>query len=534
MKTPHLSHFTVLTALSLSLLTSCAPNGDRVVVEALTAQETGDSRWGMIDTDGKMMFTDEFDGTPSSVMNGVFTVNESDGISVYRAGTSPQLIKGLDGLYDAGFYTDGLIPIVRPESRIELVDIKGNIRFTLDPVDGHEISSVNGFYSDGVLLFILDNGKVGALDTDGNVVISPIWNTIYWFSEGVAVASRDDEREGAVYIIDNKGNELCRLASSLHTDAYHFRHGKIAGYKGSSDDRTAGFINTKGEFARVQGDVYSISEWSDTYFTYMSRKQDGKMGVMTMKGEVLISPRYDNIVMIGDDMFIAAKTNGTKAIVNLKGEEVKRLRGDITSLINYGLVQFSCKTKLIQHTDDELYYMLDSHGERINKEPLQNLAFYTPSVSISSRYADIDGAVASLIEPLTTDGYNGYKLGNKMSDYCGENADDYTNSKALDCGDRTHGIFTIHTEVRSDQFIVRDTTPSAMYYTWAFNPGSRVTEIEVTIEPDFEIDGLEETVMEALRNEGWTFKGNRATKGNTQITVDTDDDEVSLTITATR
>ena len=530
MKSLNFTNTTLSAVLALLVFSACGSSSNKVTVEALTSQQQGDNRWGMTGTDGKAVFTDEFENAPSSVMNGVFTVNEDEGVSVYRPASSPRLVPGLEGLYDAGMYTEGLIPVVRQDSRIEMVDIDGKTKFTLDPVDGHEILTVNSFYNGGVAQIQLDNDKVGAIDTKGDVVIAPIWDTIYWFSEGFALANRDDEREGAFYIIDNRGKEICRLASSLHPQAYTFRHGMIAGYKGKSEDAIHGFINTKGEFARVDGDISAISEWTESYFTYMSKEHEGKCGIMAMNGEVLVNPRYDNILMLGDDMFVAGKGSDVKVIINLKGEEIKRLRGEVSTLIAYDLEQFDCKVKLINNFDNK-YFMLDNHGERINSEPMSNLAFYIPSLSVSSRYVDIKGTAEAFIRPLSPEGYNSYTLGSAMSSYCSDNADDYTNSRALDCGDTTYGSFTIHTEIRSDKDITRDTTPTAMYYTWAFNPNSRVTEIEITLKSDREINGLEDAVKDALRDAGWTLNGDSATKGGTRVVVDEDDNNISLTIT---
>ena len=527
MKSTYLLNTLTASAIGVLLLTSCGKT-NTIEVNYLCAQTEDDSNWGMIGPDGKMLFVDEFENCPSSAFNGYFTVNEEDGIAVYRAEKKPKLVPGLEGLYDAGFFSEGLIPVTRQDSRIEMVDKDGNTKFTLMPVDGREIVHVNGFFNGGVAQFQLEDGFVGAVNTNGDIVINPIWNTIYWFNDGVAYASRDNEREGALYIIDNAGDEICRLASSFHPYNYAFKHGISPAYKGSDNDRVSGFINKQGEFARVSSKINEILEWTNDYFTYTN--DDEKCGVMSMKGDVLIRPKYEAIMIIGDNHFLAKKTTGTYAIVNLEGEELKRLHGDIERLLPASLDIFSSKFALIYENGDSEYFLLDNKGEYNRSEPYEGINFYTPSQTVDSRYFNVDAAAQKLVSEITDNGYGSYTLGTAMSEYCTGDAEDYRNSTAIGGEETDNGTFTISTQLRSNNSLVYDSTPSAYYYTWAFSPKSKLDYIDVTLYPGREVNGLADAVKQELGKRGWEISGENATKGNTKINIAEDDVNLNLTI----
>lgn len=527
MKTLYLINTLAASAICVALASCSKPS--TIEINALSAQQEGDSNWGMITPDGKMLFSDEFANRPSSVFNGYFTASEEDGLAVYKAEKHPTLVPGLDGLYDAGFYSEGLIPVTRQNSRIEMVDKDGNTKYTMMPIDGREVTHVNGFFNGGVCQFQLEDGHIGAINPAGDVVIDPIWTNINWFNDGVAYATRDDEREGAIYIIDNTGEELCRLASSLHPFTYLFMYDISPAYKGSGDERIVGFINKNGDFARVSSKINEISEWTNDYFTYTNN--EGKYGVMKMNGDVLIRPKYETLLIIGDNRFLARKNSETYAIVNLEGDEITRLHGDIERLLPASIDIFSSKISMIYVNDDDEAFLLNNKGEYDASNPMEYIRFYTPSQTVDSRYFNSEAAAQALVADINDNGYGTYVLGTTMSEYCDSDPETYRNSTSLDGGETENAMYSISTQLRSNQSIVYDSTPSAYYYTWTFRPASKLDYIDVTLSPDREIEGLTQAVRNALSNAGWSMNGDQGSKGNLNVSITENDEDITITLT---
>ena len=85
--------FSVKSALYLIaatfMLAGCSSSTENDI-DYLAVKSDKDSNWGMIGPDGKILFDDEFENRPSAVINGLFTVEENKGISVYKAAEKPE------------------------------------------------------------------------------------------------------------------------------------------------------------------------------------------------------------------------------------------------------------------------------------------------------------------------------------------------------------------------------------------------------------------------------------------------------------
>ena len=71
--------------------------------------------------------------------------------TVYHDAAHPAPVVGLTGLYSANIINPNLFPICRYGERIKFVDSKGNVKFTVMPIDGKEPRSVNPMVSNGII-----------------------------------------------------------------------------------------------------------------------------------------------------------------------------------------------------------------------------------------------------------------------------------------------------------------------------------------------------------------------------------------------
>ena len=117
-----------ISACAIALaLASCGGGGSSLAtgdVYVPFKAQSGD-RYGMISTDGKVLFEDEFDNEPSVALGGVFSVVGSDGkLKYYTADAKPAQV-GKDS-YTQGGYCDGsVIPVVKEGGPVILVDKTG-------------------------------------------------------------------------------------------------------------------------------------------------------------------------------------------------------------------------------------------------------------------------------------------------------------------------------------------------------------------------------------------------------------------------
>ena len=70
-----------LWLLLAGILLSACSSGNRIEekIEALAFKSDKNDKWGLISTDGKILFEDEFERTPSMVFNGRYFVTNKNG-----------------------------------------------------------------------------------------------------------------------------------------------------------------------------------------------------------------------------------------------------------------------------------------------------------------------------------------------------------------------------------------------------------------------------------------------------------------------
>lgn len=154
--------FIPVIALIACSLTGCGESDSSLSLDYVPVKTSKDAKWSFIGPDGKMLYEDEFEKKPSPVINGFFNVEESEGISVYKASNKkPELVPGCEDLVYAGCMSEGLIPVTRKNERIKLVDASGEDKLTFMPVNDTEIISVSSIVTEGILCFGTADNKHG-------------------------------------------------------------------------------------------------------------------------------------------------------------------------------------------------------------------------------------------------------------------------------------------------------------------------------------------------------------------------------------
>ncbi len=194
-----------------SILFSCQKSSDIEQllnqIDTYSVKLENQTKWSIISTDGNLLVADEFASAPTVAINGIFSVYDSIGISfkhIQQSGAYTQ-INSLSGLRYAGVPSQGLIPVTRRNSPVEVVDTLGKTLFSLDNIDGHNFSASGPLFSDNMLI-VREQGtqKWGAVNTGGHIAVQPRYNSMTIFNCGHALATVTDTQ---TVILNNKGNE---------------------------------------------------------------------------------------------------------------------------------------------------------------------------------------------------------------------------------------------------------------------------------------------------------------------------------------
>lgn len=455
-------------AACTAALTGCNKSGgeDFAANVDLVPVQVSQDKWSFVDADGNIKFEDEFKERPSLAYNGYFSKENNGKYDVYKLdGDKYKEVGDLAGLYSVGYYEEGLIPVSFPKERITVYDESGKKKFEVSPVNGKEVTETNAAYSDGLLVFELEDGKKGYLDKNGKVAIKATYDRAEDFSEGLAVVGVNDEEKNEMRysVIDKKGETVFKIK-----DEQSPSDGFANGYLIVRDNERDVLYNTKGEVTRFPAKIKRISEVAGKNVVFTS--EDNEMGVADMEGNIIIRPKYTQILSDGNDGFIA--WDGDESLLlNAKGEQQQKLDYEMT--LPYGKFGFFGK-------DGSRICQFDKEGKLKCKADFYDVNLFSRSASygVRSDYFDTNGVATTIAGLVDGSKVGTYTLGAKASTVlAGESARDYgyRSQVSLDKLSSEGYRYEIKGQGLFTQTIATSDWNSYTYeYTYSWNPDSKL------------------------------------------------------------
>lgn len=397
---------------------SSFPNVDYVPFKA-----SKNDNWGLISVDGKTLFEDEFENKPSISVNGVFSVTDEEGkVTYFIADKKPKSINN-DAYISGGFYTEGVIPVVKEEHPVSFINKEGKEVLSLGEADGKRISAVNAYFSDGLMLFITEEGKYGYINPKGQIVVKPIYDDAYPFNESVALVKKQDK----YILIDTSGKEVTYFKQDLEAGDFplYFDGLLTNGNK---------VFNKKGELA-----FRSPSKWNRVYPFFNGCaifEEEDSYGLIDKQGEIVIRAKYDIGIKKMDNSYIGINNEkGHKMSVVFLNEKEDKLEelGDIEDFRMFTSDRFVVK-------DQGEYYFVDGKGKAIDKNNYNIIAmpndwsyYNTNQLFLSFLYTSLNAnesccvwirsdfypaqeAVSSVLGVLNENGVGNIRLGMSLRD----------------------------------------------------------------------------------------------------------------------
>lgn len=394
--------------IAASLLFTACGSGSQTDPDYFPFQSEEEGNWGMISTDGEVLFADEFDREPTKVYNDRFMVRNSDGLwEIYTAEEKPQQVGA--AYKEAGVFYENVAPVVEPGKCIELINKDGEVVKTLDKLAGKTVVKISNF-SNGLAVFTTDEDKQGVIDTDGSVVVEPIYYTVSIGDEAIFAVEekyRTVEREKTeMVLLSLSGKEMSRIKLSKFTQINKsMKEGLIAASTGEGSDIKWGLIDKEGEWVlKPVSGVKDISEIQGNNFIYY----DGdNYGLMNTDGEIVIRAKYDGMYFVSADRLAVAqlKSSGAEySLVDMEGEKVG------TDTYGYIFPFYHEGSYAMAQIDFHSFTFIDKEGkEKKNMNTnLYNLGLGEGNHIIESDYVDYEGIVSKL--GISNSGFAGLKL----------------------------------------------------------------------------------------------------------------------------
>ena len=278
----------------LFMLAGCSGFSSVPEVDYIPEKIVVDQSWGLVDARGDLHADGQYAGEISPVVNGLFSVRNSAGVvSVWRATRKPVVVGELTGLRAAGYFAEGLIPLIDSDGAIRVADGFGRTRFVMTDFAGEKVSGCAARFSDGMLSVCTESGLWGAVDRQGNQVIAPEYLSEFEFFDGHAVVMAETmSLSGSteqIRIIDKSGCETFRFTPSIWPEGRMSASGWIAyGSPGGY-----GIVNASGRRRALPPTVCGIHDFDDSSIIYIA--DGGYRGLMSMDGKIILPPRYNSL-----------------------------------------------------------------------------------------------------------------------------------------------------------------------------------------------------------------------------------------------
>lgn len=476
------SIYALLAIAASTILSGCfdsnKSNNILDMSELIPARESSKDDWGFYSPDGEFYLADEYEKRPSSVINGYFSVEEGkSGYTLYKFDKKkPTAV--LEELNAVGFVSDGLVPIVRKGERITVVNTSGDKQFSLDPVNGKEITWAASGFVEGRLRIHDENDNYGYVATDGSCVIKPKYDSANDFAEGLAVVSERNEDDNLQFsVINDAGALVFKIKQKPYT--YNFKDGMLI----VRDDKSRLFFidHSGNQVLKCPSKCMKISDYNKKFIIYQT--DDDKYGVINFEGENIIRAKYDAIALYGDNRFICKTKDDEIAVLDEDAEE-------LFDIDDYSFIIWSGRYGLVGSNKDEIEF-LDNEGK-----PRKNALFedvspdFTASYPIYSDYFDMNAAVDAFANIITDSGVDKYNLGAAPADYFAKPAD-YIYRSAVMVDSLALGYkYKVIAELKFNQSIADYTYESFSYYNYTqryyWRDGSEIISISANILTDTE------------------------------------------------
>lgn len=400
----------VLCLLSgVLFIVSCGETAEQSETGYLPFKSSKDGRWGMMGTDGQVLFENEFKDEPTSAMNGRFMVMNGNGLwEIYTAESKPEKV-GEEYLQIADF-TAEVTPAVKKNEKICLIDVNGNVKATLDKVGNKNIVRCSRFKY-GYAIITLEDDLNGVINTSGEVIIEPKYKSIDHLSSSTFVAvdnkSENSNEVRTLLILNSKGEKMSDLVIGdgqkyIAFDARACTSKYLAVCTSVDGERRWGYIDLSGNvLIKPTEKIKYIVEVKGDKFIFNNGEN---YGVMNFEGEIVLRPKYDMLSWAGDGLLVSYDSDTKYSLINLEGEK-------LTEEKYLCILPFYDGNHAAVKISDNSWGFIDKQGkeQKIKNSPdIYYITDNSASWEVESDFIDIDAIVSKL--QISKNGLMGYNL----------------------------------------------------------------------------------------------------------------------------
>ena len=277
-----------------------------------------------------------------------------------------------------------------------------NAEGDIERIQLYNIDGVGSMY-DGLTL-VSRNLKWGIIDSDGNIVIEPLYDNLYGFSEGLC--GYQDKASGDYGYLDYNGNKIITNLPGV-PGLFHDGIAGIIDFKGERPRH--GFVNKNGEI--IAQPIYLLTTGFSEGLASVLLELEQQFGFINTKGEMVLPPIYSGYPSMFKNGYASVFENGDYGYINKEGtyytkdelravfkEQDRFIPADVVGYYLYDdMTKAYCRSW--EETALEKIGYTFERDDDWNFYLLKNKSFHTEiSVTIDDRVQEFD------IEPMIVNG----------------------------------------------------------------------------------------------------------------------------------
>ena len=397
---------TVVASIAIS---SCTNNSEE---EYLPFQSRSEGRWGLIDAKGNVLFQEEFEQVPTSVLNGRFIVENKNGYwELFSAEEKPQKI-GQD-YSDILSFTSSVTPAVVKGGKIQIIDTDGKNVATLDKADGKNIIECSNFTNDYAVIETED-GLCGIINHKGNMVVSPKYASAEIIEGGVFVCTEQSEKDEEIgsrklIFFNNSGEEITSLRIGEKEKYYDVNlrnsdseHIAISIFSDDNGEE-CGFIDYgKKQIVKPSSKITAVGSIKNKNFLY--RNDEGLWGVQDLDGNIIIRAKYESMEWASDERLVVCSGDKEYSLIDLDDNK-------LTTETYLDYVFFGENQNIAVKLDKNSWGIIDMRGQEIKIDKnvdIHNIERNLRTGFVESEFVDTESIISEL--NISNDGIGKFNL----------------------------------------------------------------------------------------------------------------------------
>lgn len=393
-----------LIICALSILVSCSSREPEV--EQLAVKLVDSKMWSFIDVKtGEIIYEDEFKKRPSQVVNGIFYVQNAEGTyDFYNISEVKKPINKESYKEVTIFNEDGKALAVKQGGTIEVIDEKCKTIVNL----GKEIASCSLFHN-GTAVYESTTGMKGIINDKGEIVVKAKYDIVTNFSDDdlAIVGTKEKDELIKYYVIDKKEKVQFSFSSKDYDEYLQFNEGVLPVRK-ADGSKDIIFLDVHGKKIAKFGT--DNTGWS--LYTYgmnngiTSFKEGDLYGIKDAEANILIRAKYDRLSICNKDVIVVEK-EGKVGVINVKDETIISFdHENIFSLSNDRFIAGSSKSASL----------IDSEGKDIGTANFKDVSL-GGNQSVNSNYYNAVADVKKIMSFIDDKSCHNIKAGQTLSSF---------------------------------------------------------------------------------------------------------------------